>query len=147
MDQANRVSKAIFPLVVVVAVAIGYGFYSSIEFYDEKVDAKWSQEARRNPYLAAQLFMQRSGVEIGEAAGLFNLDALDNIGTLLITNSMQVISPRQLDRLTTWLDKGGNQFHSFCSSLSGDEDLEAAVGLHTVLFDVETAELLLLGDA
>lgn len=95
-------------LALLIVVAIGYGIYSSIEFYDEIIDAKWSPEARRNPYLAAQLFMQRSDVEIGEAGGLFNLDALDNIATLLIIDPTQVVSPLQLDRLTTWLENGGN---------------------------------------
>jgi hypothetical protein len=118
MGRTNRVPKAI--LLLVVTVAIGYGFYSSIEFYDEKVAAKWSPEARRNPYLAAQLFMQRSGVEIGRAVGLFNLESLNEISTLLITESMQVISPRQLDRLTTWLDKGGNLIVAAASMSDSD---------------------------
>ena len=46
-------------LLTLLAVLLGWGLYSSIEFYDETIQSSWSREALRNPYLAAQQFLRQ----------------------------------------------------------------------------------------
>ncbi|NNE63171.1 MAG: DUF4350 domain-containing protein, partial [Gammaproteobacteria bacterium] len=82
--------------------------YYSIEFYEETEQSQWSLEAIRNPYLAAQKFLIASGIEVIETDSLINLDSLDNVGTLLITEASQVSQTRQLESVLSWLDNGGS---------------------------------------
>ena len=97
---------AIVGLAIVVVLA--WGVYSSIEFYEESEQTPWSLRALRNPYLAAQQFMQQSGINSVEAASLVGLDTLDGISTVLITDANQVVNPRQLEQVLAWLENGGN---------------------------------------
>jgi hypothetical protein len=88
-------------------VFLGWGLYSSIEFYDETEQTAGSIRAQRNPYLAAQLFMQESGIDAVEADSLIGLNTLDGVATVLITDANQVVNPRQLEQVLTWLENGG----------------------------------------
>ncbi|MFV2030988.1 MAG: DUF4350 domain-containing protein [Gammaproteobacteria bacterium] len=99
-----------------------WGVYSSIEFYDETEKTSWSLQAIRNPYLAAQQFMQQSGINAVEADSLVGLDSLDGVDTLLITDANQVVNPRQLERVLAWLEKGGNLIVT-ANSVANSDDL------------------------
>ena len=120
MSNPSRFFLPIFLSLVVLAVA--YAFYLSIEIYEETESTGWSKEARRNPYLAAQLFMRQSGLATPEANSLLTLDSLDNVGTLFISDPNQVVSPRQLERLMEWLEDGGDVIVG-AGSISGTDDL------------------------
>lgn len=87
---------------------LGWGLYSSIEFYDDTEQSAWSLQALRNPYLAAQQFMQQSGIDTVEADSLIGLNTLEGVSTVLITNASQVVNPRQLEQVLAWLENGGN---------------------------------------
>ncbi len=87
---------------------LGWGLYSSIEFYDDTEQSAWSLQALRNPYLAAQQFIQQSGIDTVEADSLIGLNTLEGVSTVLITNASQVVNPRQLEQVLAWLENGGN---------------------------------------
>ena len=97
-------------------------FYLSIEFYEEEIETAWSLEALRNPYLAAQQFMQRSGTEVTDAAGLAELEQLGDVGTLFIGSPNQVINPRQLRQLREWMEQGGRVIYA-ASAVTHEDDL------------------------
>jgi len=107
--------------LAVIAI-LGWGIYSSIEYYDEREHSPWSLQALQNPYLAAQQFMQRSGINSVEAGSLVELNTLDEISTVLITNANQVVSPRQLEQVLTWLENGGNLIVT-ANSIGESDDL------------------------
>lgn len=109
-------------LLAVLLGGIGALFYLSIEFYEEEIETAWSLEALRNPYLAAQQFMQRSGTEVTDAVGLAELEQLDDVGTLFIGSPNQVASPRQLRQLREWMEQGGRVIYA-ASSVEHEEDL------------------------
>ena len=96
--------------------------YYSIEFYEETEQSQWSIEAIRNPYLAAQKFLIASGIDVIETDSLINLDSLDNVGTLLITEASQVSQTRQLESVLSWLDKGGSLIVT-ANAFSTEDDL------------------------
>jgi hypothetical protein len=109
-------------LGILAGALLVWALYSSIEFYDDKVQTSWSLRAFKNPYLAAQHFIQQSGLEVVDADSLVKLDTLDEISTLLITDANQVVSQRQLDQVLEWLEKGGNIILT-ADSVSNSEDL------------------------
>jgi len=106
--HSNIGARLLLIIGLVVIALLGWGIYSSIEFYDDKEQTSWSLQALRNPYLAAQQFMQQSGIESVEADSLIGLNTLDGVSTVLITDANQVVNPRQLEQVLSWLENGGN---------------------------------------
>ncbi len=109
-------------LAAVLLLALGWLTYISIEFYEETEDASWSVAALRNPYLAAQEFMDRSEIDVTDVDSLARLDELSTIGTLFFSGPNQVQTPRQLAQVMDWLDVGGNIIYS-ASSIAHEDDL------------------------
>jgi len=120
MKQA-RISPRLVVGLVVTGLLL-WGLYASIEFYEEEVKTRWSLEAYRNPYLAAQQFMKGSGIEVVDADSLVKLDTLEGVSTLFITDANQIISPRQLQQVLTWLEQGGNVIVT-ANSVANTDDL------------------------
>ena len=117
-------SKA--PVLAVLGVAllglVGWGLYLGIEFYEETEESGWSARALRNPFLAAQLFMEESGVEVTEVDSLVKLDQFDDLDTLFFSDANQIQSPRQLEQLLDWLERGGNVIYS-ANDVEHEDDL------------------------
>lgn len=105
-----------------VLASLTWGFYASIEFYDETEKSQWSVQALRNPYLAAQKFLRASDFEVVDADSLIKLDSLEGVSTVLITEASQVSNPRQLDSVLAWLEKGGSLIVT-ANSFSTSDDL------------------------
>ena len=118
--RASGIIKSLLALLVVGL--LGWVLYVSIEFYDETEEASWSIEALRNPYLAAQRFMDQSGIPVTDVDNLARLDELDEVGTLFFSDPNQVQTPRQLRQIMGWLESGGNVIYT-ASSLEHDDDL------------------------
>ena len=106
----------------VLLAVLGWGLYASIEFYEETEESGWSRAALQNPYLAAQRFLERSGVEVTEVESLARLDRLGGVGTLFFSDGNQVQSPRQLRHVLDWLENGGNVIYS-ANRVEHEDDL------------------------
>ena len=106
MSRNNQIIFSILGSLLLMACA--WGLYQSIEFYEDTEKTQWSIEALRNPYLAAQQFLQASEIEVTEADSLLRLDSLEGVSTVLITDANQVGNPRQLEAVIAWLEKGGS---------------------------------------
>ena len=117
----NRVSPLVV-LGVLVAGLLAWGLYHSIEFYEETEESIWSLEALRNPYLAAQQFMDRSGIEVTDVDSLVRLEQLDGLGTLFFSDANQVQTPRQLQQVMDWLEQGGNVIYA-ASEVAHEDDM------------------------
>jgi hypothetical protein len=120
--RSTNTSKLWLGLGLILIIFLGWGLYSSIEFYDETEQSAWSLNALRNPYLAAQQFIQESGLKAVEADSLIGLDSLDGVDTVLITDANQVVNPRQLEQVLSWLESGGTLIVT-ANSVASSEDL------------------------
>jgi hypothetical protein len=117
VSRNNLIAIAIGGLLLSVAAWL---LYINIEVYEETEESSWSIEALRNPYLAAQQFMDRSGVPVTDVDSLARLDELDSVGTLFFSDPGQVQTPRQLRQVLDWLESGGNVIYT--ANSVGDED-------------------------
>ncbi len=120
MVQTRQIAYSL--LGGLLLIALGWGIYQSIEFYEETEKSSWSIDALGNPYLAAQQFLQASEIRVKEADSLLRLDSLEDISTVLITNANQIANPRQLKAVLDWLELGGNLIVT-ANSLDKSEDL------------------------
>ena len=110
-------------LGLVLLGLVGWGLYASIEFYEETEESGWSIDALRNPYLAAQKFMTRTGIEVTDVDNLTRLDELSGLGTLFFSDANQVRTPRQLAQVMGWLEQGGNVIYTADIVSDGDDML------------------------
>ena len=77
--------------------------------YQETIEHGPSPEVRGNPYLAAEHFLRKQGLQVTRADGLEVLNNLPSAGnTLLLLGSRARMTPRQADRLLDWASKGGH---------------------------------------
>ncbi|MDH4611403.1 DUF4350 domain-containing protein [Pseudomonas sp. BN102] len=77
--------------------------------YQETVEHGPAPEVLGNPYLAAEAFLRKRGLQVARADGLEVLDTLPNSGhTLLLLGNRARMTPRQADRLLEWANKGGH---------------------------------------
>jgi hypothetical protein len=107
--------NSVSPLLVLGLALLGlvvWGLYLSIESYEETEHSSWSSEALHNPYLAAQHFMEHSGIGVTDVDSLVKLDQLDGLGTLFFSDANQVQTPRQLKQVMDWLQAGGNVIYA-----------------------------------
>ncbi|HWV08082.1 MAG TPA: DUF4350 domain-containing protein, partial [Pseudomonas sp.] len=118
----SRRTQLGFGLAVLLVLGV-FGAYllSLAEPYEEEVKHGPAPEARANPYLAAEHFLRRQGLEVTRASGLDVLPTLPSKGhTLLLLGNRRDLTPRQSARLLEWAEKGGHLV--FVAERLWDED-------------------------
>jgi hypothetical protein len=93
------------------AALLALGLYASygIEWVEQEVDLGYGEEATRNHYLAAELFLREQGSEVETVEGMAILESLPPPGdTLVITTTRRGLSERRVERLARWLETGGH---------------------------------------
>ena len=95
-------------LLLIALSALAYLTYQVIEYYEEEVDQGWGEEARRNPFLAAEQYLQQLGLLVESSGDLTVFKELPINGTLVLTDANLIQTQEQADQLTDWLDGGGH---------------------------------------
>ncbi|BAU72827.1 DUF4350 domain-containing protein [Metapseudomonas furukawaii] len=107
-------------VLLLLGLALVY-IVGRLEPYTETLEHGPSPEARGNPYLAAEHFLRKQGLDVNRADGLEVLDRLPSAGhTLLLLGSRERMTPRQADRLLDWTSRGGHLL--FIAERLYDED-------------------------
>ena len=77
--------------------------------YQETLEHGPAPEARANPYLAAEHFLRKQGLQVQRADGLEVMKDLPSAGqTLLLLGDRNRMTPKQAERLLAWTAKGGH---------------------------------------
>ncbi len=77
--------------------------------YEETLEHGPDPEARANPYLAAEHFLRKQGLQVQRADGLEVMKDLPSAGqTLLLLGDRNRMTPKQAERLLAWTAKGGH---------------------------------------
>ena len=93
----------------IAALAVGVAwFFANFERVPFKEPIAMSAEARLRPYLAAERFAVRMGLQSEEKRSLPELDALPPAGVLLLPAGRQAIASERLGRLIAWVERGGH---------------------------------------
>lgn len=114
----NRWSFIFFGLACALLVALFVMFF---EYYEEDIDLGWGSQAKRNPYLAAQMFHQQRGYSVTASDSIVKLGELSHYETLFIASGTQVISEKRLQQIIQWLNAGGHLIIA-TQSLSDNQD-------------------------
>jgi hypothetical protein len=98
-------------VVVLVAALIALGVTWFLSTHDRVAAEEWvgpSGEARLKPFLAAERFADRMGLDATEVRSLPALAELPPRGVLLVSNHRQELHPAKLAELLAWVEKGGH---------------------------------------
>lgn len=128
----NRI--AIF-LVVILCTVLVYLFYSTFEYYEENKDIGWGSDARKNPYLALELYAQKNGGSIKTADSYFDLGNLDTYQFIYIANSDLLLSEARILDLMAWVKSGGMLFVGL--TLDGAENDYLLKKLNVSLYEAD----------
>lgn len=95
-------------LIAVLLAALSVYLYLKATPYQTEIDHGPSPEANANPYLAAELFLRKQGLNVGHANGLDILPSLDpHQRSLLLLGERGNMTPRQIDQVMNWTRAGG----------------------------------------
>ena len=104
--------KATFAVLLLVALAIGlgvYDFYQKHEYKEITIHTGYTDEARKNDYYAARLFLKRMGIDTITKDSVQDLSGLPDTNTVLvITTQRSTLSPQRTDELIEWVKSGGH---------------------------------------
>lgn len=111
---SQRERRGLVVLLVLTLFGLGYWGYQQISWRTETIDRGYSEAAREDPYLAAQLFLeqQKRPVSTHKGFGLLgDLDEADSkVGgsdTLILVNSYRQLQGERFEQLWRWVEGGG----------------------------------------
>ncbi len=140
--------------VVTALLAAGAWFWfdANFERQTRTVEVEQSPEARRNPFLAAERFLQRLGVDARSSAGIELLRSPPASGDMLIVDGLPPLSAARRQQLLDWLIGGGEMLVEAMDVLEpddepGTDDLLAEFGAVLRMDDSAPAEVVAEIDA
>jgi hypothetical protein len=95
--------------LLLVLGLLGIYLLGKLTPYQETLKHGPDPEARANPYLAAEHFLRKQGLQVQRADGLEIMKGLPSAGqTLLLLGDRNRMTPKQVERLLAWTAKGGH---------------------------------------
>lgn len=108
MTPARRRTLTIAGPLAIVAIGVAAWLYAT-EWVEIRENAGYTKEAMTNPFLAANLFLERMDVQVESTLGLKLLDDLPPVSdTLLVASSWRALSERRVAALVEWVEQGGH---------------------------------------
>lgn len=97
---------AILSLLLVLAGGVAL-FLLLFERYSEEVDLGFGDKAQRNPFLAAEQFLDRLDISHRRADNIAALSTLGEDDALFLASSSQLYNSERLWELLDWVENGG----------------------------------------
>ncbi len=105
--KALKISLIIVCVLAAVAVLV-YLVLSNIERVETIESGIWSDEARENPYLAAERFLALYGIESESSNQLIDVKSLSTDKVLVIKNANDVVINSRVNDVVEWIERGGH---------------------------------------
>jgi hypothetical protein len=128
--MVRRLSTNQLILIVLAVAIIGMGYWASryLTWVEEEIDMGYSQEAKKDEFLAIGYFLREHGVA---SQTLRNFGLLDNMewqgervgprDTLVLLNAHKMLRGQRLDNLLSWVENGGTVITSTNNPFVGNE--------------------------
>lgn len=137
MSKKSLSLRQIIILLAFAAVVIAgliYWAISNFRWEEKEIDLGYSSEAKRNDFLAAEIFLRKHGVQATSVKNLSLLDdhrwrniPLGQDDTIVLINANKTLTQERYERLYEWIENGGTLITStqnpFIGSHTDEEDL------------------------
>ena len=137
-----RYKWIVFILSILAGLSV-YAFFQVYERVEETLDLGFTKEARRNPWLAAEMYLSRTGTKVNSTTQLSVMDDLPENSALLLTRPGLIRSNTRLNRLLDWVVQGGRLIVTTDErDIGGNENLLATLGVDVVWVDAQYPKFL-----
>ncbi len=117
----KKIVLALLLLLLAIVAALGW-FFNNYEQKEYEIRTDMSSAARYNPLLAADLFLEKIGIEAESYRGRDLLTSLPAAGeALLLYRQSGALTPTQLNDLYNWIKEGGHLVVEPKYTLDSDE--------------------------
>jgi hypothetical protein len=104
-ENRFRVRILLMALLMALVLFIAYG----LEWMEIPIDLGYGDEASKNNFYAAELFLKKHGIDAETLHGSGTLDTLPPLGdTLILASAHQGMSERRVSNLSGWVQDGGH---------------------------------------
>ncbi len=109
-NSQKRIVNIIMAGVVLLILALSVvWFLHSFQLEEKEIRGQVSKEAKRNPFLAAELFLRKAGVNVESVSGRTRLHELPPTeDTLFVNNFGPNLSSERYQSLLDWIKAGGH---------------------------------------
>ncbi len=149
--------RVLISALCLVIAAIGYWFFWHIEWIEKEIDTGYSEQARRNHFLAAEQFLQQNGLAVEQFRSSSLADRINDQDTvistddtLLLINGYRTLKDERQEKVWQWLQRGGHVIMSTRNDFIGNsndevDQLLARAGISIV--PIDTSEIIIDDDA
>ncbi|MES9861068.1 MAG: DUF4350 domain-containing protein [Candidatus Thiodiazotropha sp. LLP2] len=108
--QGNRMTIAVLIVLLALVAALGWlWFEKNFEKRTKVTRSAMGEEATRNPLLAAEMFLDRLGLEVQSQSGrVYLLQPPEDKGLLFVRDLGPPLPPTSVDNLLAWVEQGGH---------------------------------------
>jgi Domain of unknown function (DUF4350) len=109
-DSQKRIINILIVGIVLLALVFSvFWFLQKFHLVDKTSRDDISIEARRNPFLAAEIFLHKAGVEVESVSGRSRLHDLPPVGDILFINNFGPnLNEERYKKLLKWIKAGGH---------------------------------------
>mgnify|MGYP001077495927 CR=1 FL=1 len=100
--------------ILLVLFALGWVAYSHITWVDYEVELGITDEARKNPFLAATIFLKDYGLTVRRERSFrpfdkaLNAEEWGTVDTIVLVDAYGSLSTPRMQNLLSWVDQGGH---------------------------------------
>lgn len=106
--------KIVIGVMLSVLLALSYWWFTKLEWQEKEIDLGFSEDARQNHFLAAEIFLRKHGIKAITVKGQSLLDkhawrnlTLGPQDTIVLINGYKILDQERYDRLYEWVTNGG----------------------------------------
>lgn len=140
-DRAAKIF--VIGLITLATAFLIYGYFYLLKWTEKELDMGPTREARKNPFLAAEMYLNRQNIktEVTRNFSLFDNLELDGekVGeqdTIIVIDGRGAIKENRFNKLYQWVENGGTLITStanpFIGHSAGDDPLLEALGLELI---------------
>lgn len=147
-DKAAKIF--VIGLITIITAFLIYAYFYLLKWNEEEVDMGPTREAGKNPFLAAEMYLNRQNMETEVTRNFSLFDKLELDGeqvgdqdTIIVIDGRGAIKENRFDKLSQWIEQGGTLVTStanpFIGFSAGDDPILDALGLEvTETEEIET---------
>lgn len=148
-DRAAKIF--VIGLITIIAAFLIYAYFFLLKWTEEEVDMGPTREAGKNPFLAAEMYLNRQNMETEVTRNFSLFDNLELDGekigdkdTIIVIDGRGAIKENRFSKLYQWVEQGGTLITSTANpfiGLSSEDPILNALGLEVLESeDMETED-------
>lgn len=131
-------------------IAVGIVVFCMVFLMEQYESTEWtgqSEKAARNPFLAAERFLEQRGVEVVKTTDQIDFDQIPTDQTVILTEvDGMLVTQRQVDKALAWIHRGGYMIVGVGKEIQGQTSILREFEIEPEELEVKIDDLFLNQD-